>query len=350
MLKWLPYFMLSFFLFVTSGVEAEECQRVTDSPLSPCRAVSDIQLDRVEFDVQAINNTCHPTLIFHGDFVTLRENLLDGTVNISSARHPLRSLAPGDWKVATEAIWEIRFARRYEGGIADDAFGYVLSDTTYIAQEIRGFDQRELLYLDPQPRENMLDYRFWVSIRLTQGKGFYDAQSNKVPGPPQLLEPTNEFLVCKKELERREMADANNRARIIAQAAIEAQREIAIADKAFYDSEVAKYQEANALLAQTIVEASKARDEALASLDTLNSIYHEHLRLISNFWDDTESAYGDYFNRLIDSQVEINELVAGIEAKIASVQTMQDDITKLITAAEIKAEDAAERVASFSDQ
>ena len=78
-------------------------------------------------------------------------------------------------------------------------------------------------------------------------------------------------------------------------------------------------------------------------------MYHEHLRLISQFWDDTESAYGDYFNRLIDSQVELNSLVANIEAKINSVQTMQADITRLITAAEIKAQEANDRISSIGN-
>ena len=329
-------------------MSAQVCERINPAAsLSPCRAVPTIQLSHVEFDVQPIDNTCHPTLIFHGDFAILRAKLLDGSVRFNSTHSPLRSIFPGVHDIDGDASWELKFGR-YQGTTGD--FGLILSDSKYVVQEIVGFSQRDLLYLDIQPIEEILDYRYWVAARLSQGVGSYVARSNRVPGPPQLLEPSNEFAVCLRELERRETADANERSRIVAQATIAAQREIAVADKAFYDSEIAKYQEANALLSQTIVEASKARDEALATAEVLNVLYIEHLRLISNFWDDTESAYGDYFNRLIDSQVELNSLVANIEAKMASVQTMQDDITKLITAAEIKAQNAAERVASFSDQ
>ena len=171
-----------------------------------------------------------------------------------------------------------------------------------------------------------------------------------VGGPKQLLDPQHEFLACVKELERQEKAIALERSRVVQRQAIETQLEIARADRDFYLSEITHYQEAIEILKPIIIEAKQTRDEALKKAEELQTIYQEHLSLIKEFWDDTESAYGDYFNKLIDSQVTINQTVAQINTSIESVEQMQADINKLIADARAKTDSAAKKITELGEQ
>ena len=325
----------------------KNAKEFSSSSLSPCRAVQDIQLEKAEFHVRAIGSNCYLQLIFHGDFSLLRQKILDGTVVSGDSVDDFRaSTEPIDFDAysAHLAYYRLNF---YGGYRRAEDYETLLADDTYTLTYIYGYTKDHMLRYAVRDRNYELTDKYWLSLSLTEGAFRYSLRSNLVGGPPQFLEPENELAVCVRELERREQAIALERSRVVQRAAIEAQLEIHTADRDFYVSEITHYQEAIEILKPIIQEANRVRDEALAKAEELQAIYKEHLELIKNFWDDTESAYGDYFNRLIDSQVEINQTVTRISESIESVEQMQADINKLIADAKTKADVATKKIAEL---
>lgn len=338
------FIMLITIQYGETTTEAQECRRITQSSLSPCRSIQSIELEKVEFNVQAIGDRCYPQLIFHGDFSTLKTKYVAGIID---SRH--KQVADNfqytnrefvDYSYPNDAYWTIAFF----GYVTTDNFETILDDNSYTLMESRGYTRSELLNNSLSEKTHNLTDKYWVVFALSEAGLDYYVRSNIVGGAEQLLQPENEFRACARELERGIEADASERLRVVQRTAIQTQLEIAKADKAFYDSELAHYQEAIEILKPIITEASRARDEALESLAALQAIYQEHRELIKNYWDDTESAYGDYFNQLIDSTVEANNTVAQINQSIAAVEQMQSDINTLIAHAKTQADEAAKRL------
>ena len=342
------FIMLITIQYSETTIEAQECQRITQSSLSPCRSIQSIELEKVEFNVQAIGDRCYPQLIFHGDFSTLKTKYVAGIINSTqnapnNFRYTNREFV--DYSDSNDAYWTIAFF----GYVTTDNFETILDDNSYTLMESRGYTRSELLNNSISEKTHNLTDKYWVKFSLSEaGLGYY-VRSNIVGGAEQLLQPENEFRACARELERGIEADASERLRVVQRQAIQTQLEIANADKAFYDSEIIYYQEAIEILKPIISEASRARDEALESLAALQAIYQEHRELIKNYWDDTESAYGDYFNQLIDSTVEANNTVAQINQSIAAVEQMQSDINTLIAHAKTQADEAAKRLEQIGD-
>ena len=330
---------------LAKDISAQECQRINESSLSPCRAVQDIQLEEAEFNVKPVGDRCYPQLILHGDLAELHQAILDKTVE--RQYHAGFSFKYGEASNDIDSyVYHVLTFYRWPYPDPDN-FELLLGPNSYIMTQSFGYTKNEVLTNSLRQTQYQLTDQYWIALTVSQSGLKYHIRSNKVGGPKELLAPENEFLTCVRELERREQAIALERSRVVQRAAIEAQLEIHTADRDFYVSEITHYQEAIEILKPIIQEANRIRDEALAKAEELQAIYKEHLELIKTFWDDTESAYGDYFNRLIDSQVEINQTVTRISESIESVEQMQADINKLIADAKTKADAATKKIAEL---
>ena len=328
--------ILAVSILYNSDIHAQACERIGSS-LSPCKAVQKIDVDNIEFHVQPIEDTCHPQLIFHGDFSTLRAKYLDNTIgfkNSSVGYFKYSSRQPIDFNTPNDAYWIIAF------------FGYVTPKDfdTFTLTKTQGYIKEHLQTNSISAKTRNLTDKLWLDIQLVQGGLEYLIGSNIVDGPPQLLNPLNEFATCIAALERGEKADALARSRTVQQQAIQTQLEIAKADKDFYLTEIANYEKAIETLQPIIEEANQARDDAIKKAKELQELYQKHLNLIKKFWDDTESAYGDYFNQLIDSQAKLNETVSSINLNIATVEQMKLDINKLIANAKEEVDKANDKI------
>ena len=302
-----------------------------------------IQLERAEFHVQAIGNSCHPQLIFHGDFTELHQAVLNGEITRSFSR-------VDDFKVVDKPQWTgAYFALIFYGNSNFNDFETLLGPNSYTLTASIGRTKNELAQYPIQYRESYVTDQYYLKFKVNEDGLEYFVESNKVKVPNKLLTPKLEFDACISELERREEAIASEYTRIAENNRIKIQLEIHTADRDFYISEIEKYEEAIATLKPIIAEANRIRDEALAQAIKLQVIYKTYLEMLQTFWNDTEVAYVDYFTTIIDNSVEINSIVDEMDTTIESVESMQSEIEILITDAESKANKAANEIKELGE-